>query len=628
MSKKISNRKVKRYEDQNNESDDIITKIEKNTTKKWVTNYTIRNLFKLNAVHNSFLELIMYKDTKMVFANGPAGTGKAQPLDADILTPHGWQKMGNIQVNDLVYTADGTTTKVLGVFPQGEKDIYRVCFSDGTSTECCKEHLWLTQTYIERTGSTRKYYKSLTNEFVNKFVDPLPPAVRSLEEIEQTLFVGNSNNANHSIPITKPISFKENQHIIHPYILGVLLGDGCLTQSVGISIADTEILEKIKELLPDTVQLKYRSGYDYAVVSNIDNHRDNVVLNEIRRMQLANKHSWEKFIPHEYLFDSTENRSWLLRGILDADGSVEKSGGVNFYSTSYKLLQDVRFVVESLGGICGKERSCIPSYTYQNVKKQGRMSYTLSINLPHITPFYLQRKINRLKIRTKYFPIRYIKNVQYVGKKLSQCILVEDSSHLYLTNNCIVTHNTYLAVLGALQLLQKGQIDNIIYIRSIVESASRSMGSLPGELQEKFHPWSLPLLEKLDEIIGKSAASDLMKNDFIQCLPVNFVRGLTFRNSLVIVDESQNLTKAELTAILTRFGDHTKYVIIGDSLQSDINGRSGYIPVLTAFNHETCEQNGIHVFQFGENEIVRSEILKLIVKRLATINTPKTDSAD
>ena len=144
MSKKISNRKVKRYEDQNNESDDIITKIEKNTTKKWVTNYTIRNLFKLNAVHNSFLELIMYKDTKMVFANGPAGTGKAQPLDADILTPHGWQKMGNIQVNDLVYTADGTTTKVLGVFPQGEKDIYRVCFSDGTSTECCKEHLWLT----------------------------------------------------------------------------------------------------------------------------------------------------------------------------------------------------------------------------------------------------------------------------------------------------------------------------------------------------------------------------------------------------------------------------------------------------------------------------------------------------
>ena len=76
MSKKISNRKVKRYEDQNNESDDIITKIEKNTTKKWVTNYKIQNLFKLNAVHNSFLELIMYKDTKMVFANGPAGTGK------------------------------------------------------------------------------------------------------------------------------------------------------------------------------------------------------------------------------------------------------------------------------------------------------------------------------------------------------------------------------------------------------------------------------------------------------------------------------------------------------------------------------------------------------------------------
>jgi phosphate starvation-inducible PhoH-like protein len=207
-------------------------------------------------------------------------------------------------------------------------------------------------------------------------------------------------------------------------------------------------------------------------------------------------------------------------------------------------------------------------------------------------------------------------------------IALDKNTKLVFVSGPAGSSKTYLAVLGALQLLQKGQIDNIIYIRSIVESASRSMGSLPGELQEKFHPWSLPLLEKLDEIIGKPAASDLMKNDFIQCLPVNFVRGLTFRNSLVIVDESQNLTKAELTAILTRFGEHTKYVIIGDSLQSDINGRSGYNPVLAAFNHETCEQNGIHVFQFSENEIVRSEILKLIVKRLATINTPKTDSAD
>ena len=219
------------------------------------------------------------------------------------------------------------------------------------------------------------------------------------------------------------------------------------------------------------------------------------------------------------------------------------------------------------------------------------------------------------------YTIRNLFKLNAVHNSFLELIMYKDTKMVF-ANGPAGTGKTYLAVLGALQLLQKGQIDNIIYIRSIVESASRSMGSLPGELQEKFHPWSLPLLEKLDEIIGKSAASDLMKNDFIQCLPVNFVRGLTFRNSLVIVDESQNLTKAELTAILT------KYVIIGDSLQSDINGRSGYTPVLAAFNHDTCEANGIHVFQFGENEIVRSEILKLIVKRLATINTPKTDSAD
>lgn len=216
------------------------------------------------------------------------------------------------------------------------------------------------------------------------------------------------------------------------------------------------------------------------------------------------------------------------------------------------------------------------------------------------------------------YKIQNLFELNEVHNSFLELIMYKDTKMVF-ANGPAGTAKTYLAVLGALQLLQKGQIENIIYIRSIVESASRSMGSLPGELQEKFHPWSLPLLEKLDEIIGKPAATDLMKNDFVQCLPVNFVRGLTFRNSLVIVDESQNLTKAELTAILTRFGEHTKYVIIGDSLQSDINGKSGYIPVLNAFNHEICDQNGIHVFQFSENEIVRSKILKLIVNRLATI---------
>lgn len=175
---------------------------------------------------------------------------------------------------------------------------------------------------------------------------------------------------------------------------------------------------------------------------------------------------------------------------------------------------------------------------------------------------------------------------------------------------------SYLAVYAALQMLQKKQINQIVYIRSIVESASKSIGSLPGEVGEKFHPWALPLIEKLDELVGSKVGGDLMRDGFIKCMPVNFVRGLTFRDSVVIVDECQNLTPGEIIAILTRFGENSKYVVIGDSFQSDIGSKSGFAKIRHSFDDEESEAQGIHSFIFTENEVVRSEILKFIVKKL------------
>jgi len=175
---------------------------------------------------------------------------------------------------------------------------------------------------------------------------------------------------------------------------------------------------------------------------------------------------------------------------------------------------------------------------------------------------------------------------------------------------------SYLAVYGALQMLLKKQVQQIVYIRSIVESASKSIGSLPGEIGDKFHPWSLPLLEKMDELVGPKISGELMKNNYVKCLPVNFVRGLTFRDSFVIVDEAQNMCSQELTTILTRFGENSKYVVIGDSFQSDIGSKNGFTKIRSAFDDKESEEKGIHNFVFGPNEVVRSEILKFIVKKL------------
>jgi len=191
-------------------------------------------------------------------------------------------------------------------------------------------------------------------------------------------------------------------------------------------------------------------------------------------------------------------------------------------------------------------------------------------------------------------------------------------------NMCIVdgpagTAKTYIAVLAALNLLQNSEVEDIVYIRSIVESASRHMGALPGELDEKFAPWSMPLIDKLDELLQPGVSNNLLAKEFIKCIPVNFTRGLTFRDSCVIVDEAQNLTLSEITTILTRFGYSSKYLVVGDTNQSDINGKSGFKNIYNAFNDISCVNEGIKTYKFTGNDIVRSKILRFIVERLGTI---------
>jgi phosphate starvation-inducible PhoH-like protein len=195
----------------------------------------------------------------------------------------------------------------------------------------------------------------------------------------------------------------------------------------------------------------------------------------------------------------------------------------------------------------------------------------------------------------------------------------KEGSHLAIVDGPAGTAKTYLAVLAALKLVSKQKLENIVYVRSVVESANKSIGSLPGEIEEKFAPWAMPLNDKLEELVSPAVIKNLISTNVIKCIPVNFLRGLTFRNSFVIVDEAQNLTLGELTTILTRFGHNSKYVIAGDSLQADIGKLSGFNKILAAFTSPECVERGIYTFKFTENEIVRSEILRFIVGRLKGI---------
>lgn len=178
---------------------------------------------------------------------------------------------------------------------------------------------------------------------------------------------------------------------------------------------------------------------------------------------------------------------------------------------------------------------------------------------------------------------------------------------------------TFCAAYLGLNLLKTRRVEEIVYIRSIIESASKSMGALPGEVDDKFYPWSIPLQEKLDELLKPGVSRTLFDTGHVRAIPVNYVRGLTFSDAFVIVDEAQNLTQSELVTIMTRFGQNSKMVIVGDTRQSDINGKSGFMPIYNAFDDQESEQQGVYTFRFTEQDIMRSEILKFLVSKIATI---------
>ena len=237
-----------------------------------------------------------------------------------------------------------------------------------------------------------------------------------------------------------------------------------------------------------------------------------------------------------------------------------------------------------------------------------RVSKKTKINKTEITDSIEKNKFLDYSIQQKY-------NLTEVHDNFLD-VCFKDNCRMSLIDGPAGSAKTYLSVYIALQLLRTQKVEEIVYIRSIVESASKSMGSLPGEVEEKFLPWSLPLLEKLNELLDSPTINTLMSERFIKCVPVNYTRGLTFKNSCVLVDEAQNLTREELTTILTRFGHESTYIVIGDSMQSDIGNRSGFKNIYDAFNTEESMDLGINVFTFTELEIVRSEILKYIVKVL------------
>jgi phosphate starvation-inducible PhoH-like protein len=171
------------------------------------------------------------------------------------------------------------------------------------------------------------------------------------------------------------------------------------------------------------------------------------------------------------------------------------------------------------------------------------------------------------------------------------------------------TGKTYVAASLAAAALKAGRVEQIILTRPAVE-AGENLGFLPGELEDKFDPYMQPFLDVLNRKLGKSYVEYLMKNEKILAVPLAYMRGRTFRDSFVILDEAQNTSTVQMKMFLTRIGENCKVVVNGDVDQQDTAGDSG----LTDAIRRCSWIPTVKTVEFTRADIVRSGLVQDIVE--------------
>jgi phosphate starvation-inducible protein PhoH and related proteins len=342
--------------------------------------------------------------------------GRAQPVATPVLTADGFRPIGSLSIGDLVVGSDGKPTPVLGVYPQGEKVIYRVTTQDGASTLATGDHLWAVATRDDRRRGK-------------------PLRVLTTREM-----IGNLR-ANHyhryELPLhSSPVRFPYREVPMDPYALGLLLGDGCLTGTTtpGFASGDPELAWELQLRLPG-IEVRPRGGPDYQL-NKVTSPGDVITLENpvtavARRLGVIGARSATKFVPDLYLYNSARVRLAVLQGLLDTDGGPvtqkDRTCRIQYTTTSPRLRDDVIFLVRSLGGVAYHRHD----------------AHIIDIRLPEgIEPFRLTRKRDTYNAAGGGRPMRFIESIEPAGAAEAVCIAVAAADSLYTTEDFLLTHNT------------------------------------------------------------------------------------------------------------------------------------------------------------------------------------------
>lgn len=466
-------------------------------------------------------------NASQLFIVKPPGFGKGHPCSTKLPSPDrecGYITIGDLCIGDNVFDAHGNPTKVTDIFDLGVTDVYKVTFNDGRVSFCTDEHLWQV-----RTGKNNPWRVMKLKDMIKDFKRS------STWKIENDR--SDPYEYKYYIPRQKCVNYPKRDVPIDPWVVGCFIGNGCCTSKyLTISCPNDTIPSLIADICGFEVKRNPRN-YNYTFYYEYGKP----VKTEDFFEQLPEIMTYSQFkeIPELYLVNDVDTRMRLVQGLMDTDGSISSGKDlryhVNYVSTSIKLLEQIKWLLWSFGysgtivddgrhekytnGFCGIVVFRIPNQIKQNF---FTVSYKKGIAID----------ANKHTQRDAFSGV-LIKDISFSHREHCKCIKVDNLEHLYLTENFIVTHNTFCSGVGMCKYKTKTLI--IMHRESLRNQWINSLYNMQGLSSKEVH--EITTSEELYDIAHNQHGYDY---DIYLMTHATFRAGLRRINN---ISDAMNITK-------------------------------------------------------------------------------------